>query len=104
MGIILYELLLHERLFRDGATAHELRQVIEFDPRPKLRFKFRVPGTLRAACLWALLNDRDERCPTAGDLAREMREYLRKRRGDPRQELVHYIRSHLGPDAQTFMG
>lgn len=94
-GIILYELMTHERLFRDGISATELRAVVEFNPAPKLRWKFQYPGMLRAAAGWALQPDVEERCPSAAQLAIEMREYLHKRSEDPRQELVRYMRDHL---------
>ncbi len=96
-GIILTELLTHERLFRDSADAVELRKLAVFDARPLLRWKLRLPGPLRAAAIRALQVRPGDRFQTAREFGQALRSWLRKRKNDPKDELTKYLSTHLPP-------
>ena len=96
-GILLYELLTHRRLFSDSASAQEFKKLARFDVKPLLRWQLKLPSALRALTTRALQVRPEDRLPTAGDLAAGLREFLRKRKRDPRAELVAYLRTNLPP-------
>ena len=96
-GIILTELMTHERLFRDSADAVELRKLAVFDPRPLLRWKLRIPGPLRGAAIRALQVRPADRFQSARELGQSLRSWLRKRKNDPKDELVKYLSTNLPP-------
>ncbi len=96
-GILLFELITHRRLFSDAANASEFRKLAKFNPRPLLRWQLKIPSVLRSLAVKALQPKPGDRLESAQEMAAGLREYLRKRRRDPRDELVRYLRTHLPP-------
>lgn len=80
LGVMLYEVLAGDPPFR-GATGWEvLAAVCGEEPEPPRRRNPRAPADLEAVCLCALARDPARRCPTAADLASDLRRWLG---GDP---------------------
>jgi WD40 repeat protein len=79
LGVILYELLAGERPFR-GSKAMLIRQVLEEEPRPPRRLNDRIPRDLETICLKAMAKEPNRRYATAGELAADLRRFLR---GEP---------------------
>ena len=76
LGAILYEILAGRPPLASVDALHALRRVRYEDP---VRPRALVPGTppaLEAVCLRALALRREERYPTAVELAREVQRYL----------------------------
>ena len=63
-----------------GAPHLVLRQVIEEDPRPLRQLNDRIPRDLETICLKAMARERVRRYRTAGELADDLRRWLR---GEP---------------------
>ena len=63
-----------------GAPHLVLRQVIEEDPRPLRQLNDRIPRDLETICLKAMARERVRRYGTAGELADDLRRWLR---GEP---------------------
>ncbi len=79
LGVVFYELLCGELPFR-GAKAMLIHQVLNEDPRPPRRLNDRISRDLETICLKALAKLRARRYATAGELAADLRRYLR---GEP---------------------
>ena len=76
LGVILFELLSHARPF-SGDVRSLLRQAIEVKAPPVRQLKPDLPRDLEAICGKCLEKDREQRYATAGDLAEDLRRYLR---------------------------
>ena len=76
LGVVLYELLTGERPFR-GNRRMLLLQVLEDEPRPPRRLNDRVPRDLENVCLKAMAKAAGRRYASAGELADDLRRYLR---------------------------
>jgi eukaryotic-like serine/threonine-protein kinase len=76
VGSTLYESLTGVTPYR-GAPHLVLRQVIEEDPRPLRQLNDRIPRDLETICLKAMARERARRYATAGDLADDLRRWLR---------------------------
>lgn len=79
LGVVLYQLLTGELPFR-GARTMLLHQVMHESPRTPRRLNDRIPRDLETICLKALAKEPSWRYPTAGELAADLRRYLR---GEP---------------------
>ncbi|HWB10964.1 MAG TPA: protein kinase [Pirellulales bacterium] len=76
LGVVLYEALTGERPFR-GNRRMLLLQVLEDEPRPPRRLNDRIPRDLETICLRAMAKSPAKRYQTAGELADDLRRYLR---------------------------
>ncbi|HJT33229.1 MAG TPA: protein kinase [Pirellulales bacterium] len=76
LGVVLYEALTGERPFR-GNRRMLLLQVLEDEPRPPRRLNDRIPRDLETICLRAMAKSPARRYQTAGELADDLRRYLR---------------------------
>jgi WD40 repeat protein/tRNA A-37 threonylcarbamoyl transferase component Bud32 len=81
LGVILYELLTGELPFR-GQTRMLLVQVIQDEPRPPRRLNDSIPRDLETVCLKAMAKEASRRYQTAGELADDLRRFLK---GEPIQ-------------------
>src|SRR5262249_27395866 len=79
LGVILYELLTGERPFR-GNRQMLLLQVLHDEPRQPRQLNHKAPRDLETICLKPMAKVPTRRCATAGDLAEDLRRFLR---GDP---------------------
>jgi WD40 repeat protein len=79
LGVILFELLTGEPPFR-GTLTTLLRQVIEEEPRPPRKLNDRIPRDLETVCLKALAKAPPRRYQTGGELAADLRRWLK---GEP---------------------
>ncbi|HET6882546.1 MAG TPA: protein kinase [Pirellulales bacterium] len=76
LGVVLYEALTGERPFR-GNRRMLLLQVLDDEPRPPRRLNDRIPRDLETICLRAMAKSPAKRYQTAGELADDLRRYLR---------------------------
>lgn len=76
LGVVLYEMITGERPFH-GNRRLLLLQVLEDDPRPPRRLNPRVPRDLEVVCLKAMSKNPGRRFGSAGEMAADLRRYLR---------------------------
>ncbi len=79
LGVVLYEMLCGERPFR-GSRAMLVHQVLHEEPRPPRQINDKIPRDLETICLKAMAKEPGKRYQTAGDLAGDLRRFLR---GEP---------------------
>jgi serine/threonine protein kinase len=79
LGVVLYELLTGERPFR-GNRQMLLLQVLHDEPRPPRQLNHKIPRDLETICLKAMSKAPARRYATAGELADDLRRFLR---GEP---------------------
>ena len=99
LGAVLFELLTGAPPFGVGAI-HEVLRRIRLGPAPQLRRRDpSLPLDLDAICRKAMATQRDERYPTAGDLAADLRRFLdfeavHASRGNLWQSTRRWVRRH----------
>ncbi|HZV06499.1 MAG TPA: protein kinase [Gemmataceae bacterium] len=76
LGVLLYEMLTGERPFR-GNRRMLLMQVLQDEPRAPRQLNDKVPRDLETICLKAMAKTPSRRYATAGELADDLRHYLR---------------------------
>jgi serine/threonine protein kinase/ABC-type transporter Mla MlaB component len=76
LGVVLYELLCGRPPFGDSGPWERLRRVREEDPPPPRQLVPETPRDLEAICLKAIAKRVTDRCPTAADLAADLRGWL----------------------------
>ncbi len=76
LGIILYELLTHERPFQ-GNRRMLVMQVLEEDPRPPRKLDDKIPRDLETICLKAMAKTPQRRYDSAQALADDLRRWQR---------------------------
>ena len=77
LGVILYELLTGELPFR-GNKRMLLHQVLHDEPRPPRTLNDRIPRDLQTICLKAMAKAPGRRYATAGELAADLRRWVRR--------------------------
>jgi WD40 repeat protein/serine/threonine protein kinase len=80
LGVILYELLLKQRPFAAATDPEVLRRIAQDEPAPPRRRRRDVPRDLQSVCLKCLEKDPARRYAAAGELAADLRRFLR---GEP---------------------
>ena len=78
LGIVLYEMLTGELLYKDEDDITLLSRVRRADIRPPSELRSDVPRDLERIVMWALGRDRDERFPSARHMQRELAEFIRR--------------------------
>jgi serine/threonine protein kinase len=76
LGVLLYEMLTGERPFR-GNRRMLLLQVLQDEPRLPRQLNDKVPRDLETICTKAMAKTPSRRYATAGELAEDLRRYLR---------------------------
>jgi serine/threonine protein kinase len=76
LGVILYQLLTGELPFKGNARML-LHHVLHDEPRPPRQRDPKVPKDLETVCLKAMAKEPARRYPTAGELAADLRRFLR---------------------------
>jgi tRNA A-37 threonylcarbamoyl transferase component Bud32 len=79
LGAVLYQLLTGELPFR-GTQRMLLYQVLHDEPRPPRRLNDRIPRDLETVCLKAMAKEPGRRYQSAGELAGDLRRFLK---GEP---------------------
>jgi serine/threonine protein kinase/formylglycine-generating enzyme required for sulfatase activity/tetratricopeptide (TPR) repeat protein len=77
LGIVLYELLAGRRPFRGASHREVLEQIASLEPHPPRLTDDTIPRELERICLKALAKRATERYSTAGDMADDLRHFLR---------------------------
>ncbi len=78
LGVILYRMLCGVLPFAAPSISQLLRKVLQEEPAPLRQLNRAVPRDLERVCLKALSKDIANRYTTAGDMAAELRDVLRK--------------------------
>jgi WD40 repeat protein/tRNA A-37 threonylcarbamoyl transferase component Bud32 len=76
LGVILYRLMTGELPFRGNARML-LHQVLHDEPRPPRKLNDHIPRDLETICLKAMAKESGRRYASAGDLAADLRRFLR---------------------------
>src|SRR5205085_544105 len=77
LGAVLYCMLAGRPPFQSASPMETMRQVLEQDPVPPRQLNAQVPADLETICLKLLEKEPGRRCPTARDLADDLRRYER---------------------------
>ncbi|SFH80432.1 serine/threonine-protein kinase [Planctomicrobium piriforme] len=109
LGAILYRLLTGRIPFEGTSTAESLQLVINGIPVPVRRLKPSCPRDLETICLKCLEKSPDHRYRTAGELADDLRRFLRgepitARSATPLEQLVSWARRNPLPTTLAIGG
>ena len=77
LGIVFYEQLTGRRPFHGQSSNELLEQIAGKEPRPPRQWDGNIPKELERICLRALMKRASERYSTAGDMAEDLRHYLK---------------------------
>src|SRR5262249_21680837 len=81
LGVVYYELLTGRRPFTAESRTSLLDLIATADARPPRQVDHLIPEELERICLKALSKRATERYPTAGDMAKDLRYFLRDAAG-----------------------
>ncbi len=76
LGVMLYELLCHQRPFAGGKSTL-LSQILHDEPKPPRAINRKIPRNLETICLKTLAKDPAERYQTAAELADDLERFLK---------------------------
>jgi serine/threonine protein kinase len=99
LGATLYELLTLERPFRGDGRDLVLAQILQKEPVQPRKIDKKIPIDLETICLKAMDKDPDRRYQSAGEMADDLRRYLRRfailaRRAGPLARVAKWVRRH----------
>ncbi len=77
IGVILYELLTHQRAFRGSTREELLTKVVQFDPELPRRIDPQIPFELERICLKAIAKRGADRYATAAEMASDLNIWLK---------------------------
>jgi WD40 repeat protein len=80
LGVILYEMLVQRKPFDAGTDVEVLRKIAQDEPVPPRRCRQEIPRDLQSVCLKCLEKEPARRYVKAGELAADLRRFLR---GEP---------------------
>ncbi len=83
LGVVFYVMLTGRRPFRGTGRHQMIQQIINSEPRPPRQIDDKIPKELQRICLKAIAKRASERYATAGDMADDLREFL-KTAGSPK--------------------
>lgn len=76
LGVVLYELLTGKRPFRSDSQLELQKQISSMEAKPLRQIDDTIPEALERICLKGLAKNLNERYATAGDFARDLRDYV----------------------------
>jgi serine/threonine protein kinase len=76
LGGVLYEALTLQRVVQGNTREEIISQILTKEPAPPRQTNRRIPLDLQTICLKALEKDPDRRYQSAGEMAKDLREYL----------------------------
>lgn len=77
MGVTLYQLLTGNPPFKGDSTQEILNKILEEDPPPPHRERFKVPRALSVITLKAMEKEADSRFQSAADMSEELKRFLK---------------------------
>jgi serine/threonine-protein kinase len=77
LGVVMWELLAHRRLFMADSSAATLKMILDGNPRPPSDYRKETPRELDEICLRALAVDPADRYQNASDMQEELQDFLR---------------------------
>lgn len=86
LGVILYRMLSGTLPFKADTLSELLQQIKHDDPRPPRQLNHNIPRELERICLKAMSRNIADRYTTAGDMAAELRRFLRQHESDAAAE------------------
>lgn len=79
LGVMLYEMLAGKRPFGGDSNSVVIDEILHRDPKPLRQIDDSIPAVLDQICLKCLAKVIADRYPTAADLAKDLRRWLRPR-------------------------
>lgn len=109
LGVVLYELLTKQKPFRGVTDSDIFYQIENKDPRPPRQIDDSISPELQRICLKCLERQQRHRYPTAGELADDLRHWVKHPTGTlpgetaKRMFLPKGLRSYSAEDADFFL-